>query len=79
MFDEYTEEINNSVAYGVLYTHRSMSNRYTRDSITSIDEEKVTLALKINALHCIKEDVMREYAILEEQYNNLIGDDNGSM
>ena len=79
MFDEYTEEINDSVAYGVLYTHRSMSKRYTRDSVTSIDEEKVTLALKINALHNIKEDIIREYAILEEQYNNLIGEDNGSM
>ena len=79
MFDEYTEEVNNTVSYGVLYTKRLLTDSFNRDTMSQEDEEKLTLALKMDALVSIKDDCNQEYSLLLEQYNKIVGVVDGSM
>ena len=79
MFDEYTENVNNKTKYGVLYTNRTMSGVYDAKGLTTIEEEKITLALKITALNNIKEEVIAEYHKLSEQYHHLLGEEDGNL
>jgi hypothetical protein len=62
-FDQYKEEINDQVSYGLLYTHRVMSDRFTNDG--SINDNDMFAYLRKKAI----EDIIVE---LKEEYDTIV-------
>lgn len=71
IFDEYIEEVNDKVSYGILYTHRAMTDSFDYSIIGTEDEAKVTTILKLKAIEAIRNDIDREYQELKDRYTRL--------
>jgi len=71
IFDEYTEEINDKVMYGILYQLRMGSKYIDRNMLDTNAEEMITLQLKAVALKKIYEDITAEQTIVSERLKKL--------
>ena len=71
IFDDYKEEINDEVSYGVLYTHRATTARFYAGDISPDREDTIVTLLKLEALKSIRDDINGEYEILKDKYEEL--------
>ena len=66
IFDEYIEEVNDTVKYGIYYSHRAVTDTFNRSILGTQDEDYVTIGLKIKALESIQKDINDEVRLLKE-------------
>jgi len=69
IFDEYTEEINEFVSFGILFTHRAMSEKFIQEQLSPKEEKDIMTIMKLSAIKAIRKELDDEYARLEKEYN----------
>ena len=69
LFDEYTETINERIRFGILFTHRAISEEFISDRLSPKEERDIMSIMKLSAIKAIRKELDEEYARLEKEYN----------
>lgn len=69
IFDEYEEETNEFVSFGILYTHRAMSERFISEQLSTKECKDIMTIMKLSAIKAIRKELDEEYSSLEKEYS----------
>ena len=69
IMDEYKEELNEFVSFGILYTHRAMSEKFISDELSPREERDIMAIMKLSAIRAIKLELEAEYDRIKSEYD----------
>ena len=70
-FDEYQENINEFVSFGILFTHRAISEKFVSEQLSHKEERDIMTIMKLSAIKAIRKELDEEYDRIEKEHNVL--------